>query len=48
MRQKKDSQVMSIFFTILGSAHIKAARKTLVKLPPEELLRSRERQIFAM
>jgi len=35
---KKDSQVLS-FFTLSGSVHIKAARRTLMKLTPEKKAR---------
>jgi len=34
-KRKKYSQVVSLFFAILGSVCVNAARKTLVKLTPD-------------
>jgi len=43
---KKDSQVISVFFALLGPTTVKAARKMLVKLTPNrdkiELMRDLE------
>jgi len=34
LKEQKEFQVISVFFVLLGSAHVKAARKTLVKFTP--------------
>jgi len=35
-KAQRDSQVINVFFVLLGSACIKAEHKTLVKLTPDD------------